>query len=248
MNRSVTYASTPMYSELDEPPRTRAEAVYRRFRQDILWGRLAPGSPLRSNELSQTYDVGISPLREALSRLLSEKLVTQTGQRGFRVAPLTGEDVLDTMETRIVLECEALTRSILSGGLSWETGVVSSYHALSRIDLPKGPGEHAEHWAAHHRHFHMALLSGCGSAWMQALARSLFDHAERHRIIALNELSEVRDAGDEHKQIMEAALAGNVKAAVAALDHHYRTTANLVAKPFLPRKRPATRSAIKGLP
>jgi len=212
----------------NEPPKTLAEAVYRRFRRDILWGRLPAGSPLRSNELSQAYAVGISPLREALSRLLSEKLVTQSGQRGFRVAPLTIEDVLDTMEARIVIECEALTRSIQHGGLHWETEVVSSYHALSRIELPKEPGEEAENWADHHRKFHMALLCGCGSPWLQTLAMTLFDHGERHRIIALKESYEPRDAVNEHQHIMKATLAGNVKAAVAALDHHYRTTADLV--------------------
>lgn len=237
MNKTASRKAPFLPAEADEPPKTRAEAVYRRFRQDILWGRLPPGSPLRSNELSSTYGVGISPLREALSRLLSEKLVTQTGQRGFRVATVTVEDVLDTMETRIVLECEALTRSIQSGDLSWETEVVSSYHALSRIELPSEPGEHAEWWADHHRKFHVALLSGCGSSWMETLAKSLFDHAERHRIIALKELSALRDAGNEHQQIMTAALGGNIKAAVAALDHHYRTTADVVAKSIITKEK-----------
>ena len=223
-------ASFSVEDEDDEPPKTMAEAVYRRFRQDILWGRLPPDSPLRSDQLRTTYDVGISPLREALSRLASERLVTSQGQRGFRVAPLTAGDVLDLMEARIVVECEALTRSIQSGDLDWETAVVSSFHALSRVAPPTGPGEQAEKWAKYHRKFHMALLAGCNSRWMRSIARSLFDHAERHRIVTIHGLSDRRNAGDEHKQIMEAALSGNVKAAVAALDHHYRATANLAAR------------------
>lgn len=237
MSRVLSPTSPPVFDGEDVPPKTRSEAVYRQLRQDILWGRLLPGSPLRSHELVRSYDVGISPLREALSRLASENLVTLSGQRGFRVAPLSVEDVFDTMETRVVLECEALTRSIRSGGLAWETEVVSSYHALSRIDLPTGPGEHAERWALYHRKFHMSLLSGCGSRWMLTLARSLFDHAERHRIVALSDLSELRDAGTEHQQIMEAALQGNVKAAVATLDYHYRSTANFVARLIAARQQ-----------
>ena len=237
MTRSTPLEPVTSLTEENEPPKTLAEAVYRRFRQDILWGRLPPGSPLRSNELSQAYEVGISPLREALSRLLSEKLVTLSGQRGFRVAPLTFEDVLDTMEARVVIECEALTRSIQHGGLLWETEVVSNYHALSRIELPEGPGEQAEKWAEHHRKFHMALISGCRSPWLQTLAKTLFDHAERHRIIALRQLCEQRDAGNEHQLIMKAALAGNIKAAVATLDHHYRTTADLVAASVFTEER-----------
>ena len=90
----------------DQPgvSRTIAESTYRRIRQDILWVRFAPGSPLRSDELRARYGVGISPLREALTRLASERLVTSVGQRGFRVAPLTAYDVEDTMATRILIE------------------------------------------------------------------------------------------------------------------------------------------------
>ncbi len=230
MDQEISATINALLDEDSEPPKTRAEAAYRQFRQDILWGKLPPGAPLRSDELRRNYDIGISPLREALSRLVSERLVTSSGQRGFRVAPVTVSDVLDTMETRIVLECEALSRSIQHGGLEWETQVVSSFHKLSRIELPQEPGEHAERWAMYHRRFHMALLAGCGSSWLIILAKSLFDHAERHRLIALQDMIDARKAGTEHKQIMEAALGGNAKAAVSALDHHYRTTADFVVK------------------
>jgi DNA-binding GntR family transcriptional regulator len=245
MKRAVESIDIPPMDEENESPKTLSEAVYRRLRQDILWGNLPPGSPLRSDELKRTYDVGISPLREALSRLVSERLVTLSGQRGFRVAPLTVEDVLDTMETRIVLECEALTRSIHSGSLAWETGIVSSFHSLSRIELPRGPGEQAEIWAKHHRDSHMAFLAGCGSRWMMLLARSLFDHAERHRILALHEEHESRDATEEHRRIMEAALARNAKAAVGALDYHYRTTAEFVVKCISAREESSSRKVVR---
>lgn len=245
MNQPSPPASLLELNEEDAPPKTLSEAVYRRFRQDILWGKLAPDTPLRSNDLRRDYDVGISPLREALSRLVSERLVTSSGQRGFRVAPLTVEDVADTMETRIVIECEALARSIQAGSLAWETGIVSGFHALSRVELPTEPGEQAENWARHHRRFHMALLAGCGSRWMIELARSLFDHAERHRIIVLTDLSERGNAENEHRQIMEAALAGNVKAATAALDYHYRTTADLVIKAIVARPKAGVAPAKK---
>ena len=123
----------------DQPgvSRTIAESTYRRIRQDILWVRFAPGSPLRSDELRARYGVGISPLREALTRLASERLVTSVGQRGFRVAPLTAYDVEDTMATRILIESEALSRSIRRGDMAWETALVAAFHALSRHPDPE---------------------------------------------------------------------------------------------------------------
>ena len=105
-----------------------------------MWGWPCAGSALRSDELRARYNVGISPLREALTRLDSERLVTSVGQRGFRVAPLTAYDVEDTMTTRIVIEREALARSIEKAISRWETAVVAAFHGLSRNPIPKEPG------------------------------------------------------------------------------------------------------------
>ncbi|HVV92600.1 MAG TPA: FCD domain-containing protein [Hyphomicrobiales bacterium] len=222
--------------ELDDPtaleggtPRTLAEKIYRQLRTDIVWGRLAPGAQLRSDDLRRTYSIGISPLREALSRLASERLVTASEQRGFRVAPLTVEDVRDTMETRLVLECEALARAIAAGDIAWESRVVASYHLLSRVGVPSGPGPEAELWARYHRDFHMALIAACGSRWQLALAGLLFDQAERHRAVVIMQhatpMGALRDPASEHQRILEAVLARDPAAAAAALDEHYRTTA-----------------------
>ena len=157
MKRSVA-ETHPVPADQNGGPRTIAESIYRRLRQDVLWGRFAPGAPLRSDELRAHYNVGISPLREALTRLASERLVTSVGQRGFRVAPLTAYDVEDTMRTRIVLERDALARSIENGDIAWETAVVAAFHTLSRNPIPRETGSATEGWAVHHRQFHLALI------------------------------------------------------------------------------------------
>ena len=231
MKRSVAAANMTEPAR-DDQPRTIAESIYRRIRQDILWMQLAPGAALRSDELRARYNVGVSPLREALTRLASERLVTSVGQRGFRVAPLTAYDVEDTMQTRLVLERDALQRSIENGDIAWETSVVAAFHALSRNPIPKAPGTATETWAAHHRQFHMALISACGSRWQMELAGLLFDQAERHRMLRTNfgPVTKLkRDTVREHKQIFDAALARDVKAAVRALEKHYETTAKQVS-------------------
>jgi len=227
-------------------PRTIAESIYRKLRQEILWGRFAPGAPLRSDDLRARYGVGVSPLREALTRLASERLVSAIGQRGFRVPPLTSYDVEDTMRTRIVIERDALARSIEQGDIAWETAVVAAFHALSRNPIPKEPGAATEGWALCHRQFHMALLSACGSRWQMELAGLLFDQAERHRMLRVKFAPPQRlkrDTVREHRQIFEAALARDVKAAVRALEKHYEATAKQVVAvlarvPRLVHKRP----------
>jgi DNA-binding GntR family transcriptional regulator len=230
MKRSVGQPASA-HPDYDGSPRTIAESIYRRLRQDILWVRLAPGSPLRSDDLRARYKVGISPLREALTRLASERLVTAVGQRGFRVAPLTAYDVEDTLMMRLVIEREALARSITYGDMAWETGLVAAFHALSRNPTPQKPGAATEIWASHHRQFHIALLSACRSRWHMELAGLLFDQAERHRMLRLKfgpPQKLRRDIVREHKKIFDAALSRDVKRAVLTLERHYETTAKQV--------------------
>lgn len=212
-------------------PRTVGETVYRKLRQDIIWGQLPPGAPLRSDELRVSYDVGISPLREALSRLVAERLVTSIGHRGFRVASLTAEDVNDVMETRLVVEKHALSQSLTNGGIEWERELVASYHALSHGPFPDKPGNETEAWVGYHRAFHMALIAACGSRWQIDMASLLFDQAERHRAVRARIVPKQklkRDVTSEHSKIFKAALARDRKNALAALEEHYRTTAQHV--------------------
>lgn len=225
-------------------PRTVAESIYRQLRNDIVWGNLAPGAPLRSDDLRERYSVGVSPLREALTRLTSERLVTAVGQRGFRVASMSAEDVQDTMATRLVIEREALAQSIKSGDIGWETGLVAAYHALSRVPIPKRAGAASESWTIFHRQFHMALISACGSRLQMELAGQLFDHAERHRVLRARlgpELKLTRDIESEHRNLFESALARDVAKAVRALERHYQTTAEQVVA-ALSRKPKIVRS------
>jgi DNA-binding GntR family transcriptional regulator len=228
MKRSVSANALDMSGA---QARTVAEAAYACLRKDIIWGKLAPGTPLKSDELRLSYGIGISPLREALSRLTSERLVTSIGQRGFRVAPLTAEDVVDVTETRLVIEKHALARSIEVGGLAWEREIVSAYHVLSRGPLPLGPDQEMEPWIDYHRQFHLALIGASGSRWQIEIASLLFDQAERYRAVRASRVPGQqlkRNVASEHDDIYQATLARNTKRAVAALEHHYRTTAEHV--------------------
>jgi DNA-binding GntR family transcriptional regulator len=91
---------------------TRASAVYEQLRADITHGVLEPGSKLRVGAMGERYGVGASPLREALSRLSAEGLVSRTDQRGFSVAALSWGELPILTRNRVQLESLALAESI----------------------------------------------------------------------------------------------------------------------------------------
>ena len=92
---------------------TRTSAVYEQLRREIIQGTLLPGEKLRIEVLRTRYKVGGTPLREALNRLSTEGLVTQFEQRGFRVTPVSADDLLEL--TRLC-HCNHYISSIAVGG------------------------------------------------------------------------------------------------------------------------------------
>lgn len=226
------------------PYRTLAELAYARLREDIVWGRLAPGDALRSDDLRERYALGVSPLREALSKLAVERLVVAQGQRGYRVAPVSAAEAQDILSVRLLIEGDALTRSLARGGVEWETAVMAAFHRLARMQLPVGPGADPQTWAEAHRDFHMALLSSCDSPWLLNYAGNLYDQAERYRLIRAMRTPKAalaRDIAAEHRELLEAALSRDAKRAIAALREHYMRTID-TAVGGLSSAKPRTRA------
>src|SRR3954454_2021068 len=111
---------------------TLSERAASLLEHDIISGALAPGARLGIVELAQRYEIGATPLREGLSRLVSRGLIVAIGQRGFRVADVSREDLADITKIRSVIEVEALRLSMEQGGDAWEAGIISALHQLRR--------------------------------------------------------------------------------------------------------------------
>lgn len=80
------------------------DLAYRRIRDLVLSGELAPGARLGQVELAERFGISRTPVREALRRLAGEGLVDQISNRGFRVADLGLDAVLRRLEVRALLE------------------------------------------------------------------------------------------------------------------------------------------------
>ncbi len=231
--------------------KTLAERALRLLRDDILNGKLAPEMRLRINVLQQAYGLGLSPLREALLRLLSEGLVVAEGQRGFMVAPVSLAELQDLTRARTCLDISALTQAMLTGDADWEARVMAANHLLSRTPLPMDTQdvEAARLWEERHRAFHLALVSGSGSSWLMRLHSQLTDHAERYRTIRIlhhrERESQVRDVAEEHTAITDAVLRRDVAQASELMTRHIANTAVAMAQIFEPKPKPKSSSGAR---
>lgn len=206
--------------------RTLVEQAYASLRREILDGALEPGAKLRTEELRQRYGIGASTVRESLTRLLGEALVTAEGQRGFRVAPISLDDFSDLTNVRKMIETEALRQSMRAGDEAWESRVVAAYYRLSKVEerIREEPQAVAPHFEERNREFHLALISACPSAWLHRIYAMLYQQSERYRRIALINRARSRDVHAEHKAIFEAVLARDVDCACAMIGEHIDRT------------------------
>jgi GntR family transcriptional regulator, carbon starvation induced regulator len=200
--------------------------VFARLRGDILAGALAPSQRLKIEDLCTTYDTSLSPIREALSLLTSERLVERIDQRGFRVAPATLHEFDELLDTRCWLEERALRESMRRASPRWEEELVLAHHRLVRLE--RSPSKQLAsvdpNWEACHRAFHVTLLAGCGSTILLRFCEQLYDMNIRYRQIAGVVAYPRRNIKAEHQGLVEAALAHDADTAVARLVDHYRRT------------------------
>lgn len=196
---------------------TLASMVFERLREDILEGQLPPGEKLRIENLQERYKVGASPIREALNRLTSVRLVEQVERRGFRVATLSGEDLLDLIRARRLLNEVVVRESLLHGDDDWEEKLVFAYHRMWRCPMTVPSGQTNREWELLHRKFHAAIISACPSKWLLDFHEQLFDSADRHRRVNVRRLK-ADFTHSEHREIMEAAVSRDVPLTVKLLN------------------------------
>jgi len=223
--------------------KTLADDVFLRIRDDIVKGALRPGEKLRPDRLSERYGIGLSPIREALSRLAADGLAVAQGQRGFFVAPVAAGELADVAELRAHFSVMALERSVARGDEAWEAAVVTAYYRLNKLvkQMKADPATYADEWERRNRAFHAALESACGSPWLLHFCQILYDQSERYRrhFVAYPKI-EPR-IYEEHRVIMEAALARDAKLACRVLEEHIRRGAEAV-RGIMARPAPGSRA------
>ena len=208
---------------MPNPATTVGASTYDVLKRDIIFGQLAAGSKLKLDALRVRCGVSVSTLREALNRLASEGFVRAEVQRGFFVAPISKEDLIEVAELRILLEGHALKASIQHGDVEWEGRVVAAHHKLSMTERKLLGGDHTEMeaWKRYDSEFHYALISACQSNNLLSLHAMILDRYLRYQMQVLDFRG--LDAVREHKNLMDAALMRDQDRAQCVLEDHIRS-------------------------
>jgi len=229
----ATQTTNTLAPDIKQGSETLSNIAFERLRSEVVSGNLAPGERLHVEKLGHRYGIGLSPLREALSRLSETGLIVAELQKGFKVAPMSIVEFRDVIDSRLVVEKEALLRSIRHGDVDWEARVVAAYHRLSRVhdQIDSGKLRVLADWTRLNREFHTSVISACDSKWLLRFCIMLYDQTGRYqgRIRKTGSLP-VDQSAREHKSLLEAVLARKGKLASTILESHVRSAAERVER------------------
>jgi len=232
------------------PRTTQSERVYSALRADILAGRLRPGDKLPFADICPRYSTSTGVLREGLSRLAVQGLVVNEPQLGFRVTPLSMEDLRQLTEARLFVEVRAIELAVEAGGVEWESRLVAAHHTLERTPqtVSDDPQRLSEGWVLAHARFHAVALDACPNRRLQDIAADLRASAELYRRWSVPLGKQKRDVPGEHRRILDAILAGDPQAAGVALSDHIAYTSALLDGADVPERSAAalSRSPVAG--
>lgn len=189
------------------------EVTYGRLRDMVLFGRLLPGQPITIQGLIRDLDAGMTPVREAIRRLIAEGALTLMDNRRVVVPHLT-QALLDQVAfARLTIE----PRLAELAGARMTPALIARLEGLdASVDRAIQDGDVQAYLAGNHR-FHFALYDASEAPVLEDMARSLWlRFGPSLRVVC----ARVGTAGlpDQHGEALAAMRAGDAETLSRAIE------------------------------
>jgi DNA-binding GntR family transcriptional regulator len=196
--------------------RTLRERVYEVLRDDILSGHLGPGAELSEVALAERLGVSRGPIREALSLLCAQGLVTMQPRRGAYVSVLTRQEFVEAYQVREALE--ALAARLASARLQDED--IAALEALHE-EMRRAVRDRAvERFFDANLRFHLSLVALSGNGRLIEMHDQLVQRMGRYMARSLSLRGNIERSLSEHEAIIEALRDRDATRAATAVSLH----------------------------
>ncbi len=213
-----------------QPWSSLAGIAYEAIVEGILTGVLPAGSQISIAGLSQQLKMSNTPVREALSRVAAERLITLSANRGYTVAPrITEEDYHQLFEARYVLEVAAIRSAIIN------TETISRVAFVMKGFLGTDSSPEYKHYRDFNRadrEFHLALVQMSRNRFLCRAWEQLHFHLQVGRLYAGAGIIDHKEACNEHEQIFAALKADDRKKVLNCVGEHIRKAERRLAQLF----------------
>ena len=191
------------------------ERVYDELRARVLTRQELSGAKLSLHALADELGVSRSPVHHALTRLVSEGLLSVQPRRGYYVTPVTARAVAEGYDVRLALELIAAERAIERLD---ESGLI---HFAELLDATDAAISHEE-WDAANAAFHEHQIDLAGNALLSRFYRELSVNLMM-QVIRGGRVEGHSNLVTEHRGIVETLMAGDLAATERAIREHIET-------------------------
>ncbi|WP_170759816.1 GntR family transcriptional regulator [Ruegeria lacuscaerulensis] len=193
----------------------RVDEIYEQVKAMAVSFRLRPGDRLNEVALSKELGVSRTPLREALNRLVAERMFDFRPGLGFFCRPLDAKSVFDLFELRQIIEVAAV-RSACEKATDTELQALHDELYATGIDIT---GLTVEEAVNRDEAFHLGIAKLSGNAELLESLRRINERIRYIRWISMS-LDRVQRSKEEHKRVMQALMERDADGAAEALSRH----------------------------
>lgn len=207
-------------------PRQHADGVYKKLMLALLEGEYPPGTPLSEGSLAASFRVSRTPVREALSRLVTEGFAERVAGHGVFAAKVTVHALRNLLDVRRLLEGEAAAWAATRASSS----EVDRMKTLAVFRYEVGDTASYRHATDRNRTFHEAVAAASHNEEISGLIGLCLSRMERYMALGVNQDQFQGGAGDEHLAVVEAIERHDPGAARSAMQAHLDRSGDLLMR------------------
>jgi len=204
-----------------------SEIAFQRLRQAILTGELKEGDRVRESRLAAEWDIGVTPLREAVRRMAAIGYFILEPNHAPVVRKLSGADIREIYALRELLECFALRRG-------WETIRQCDLKRLGALvekaNTATTKNRRLQAQFALDAELHQLWVSPEKTPWLASILERLLTYRPNLMKVLAAHATFVDEAFHEHRQILAALKKRDIDLAVEHLGHHIQKSGSVLAE------------------
>jgi DNA-binding GntR family transcriptional regulator len=210
--------ATPVMAlvESADSARSQSEEAYLRIRERIVSLDMPPGSVVNEGRLREVLKIGRTPIREALQRLARENLVRSVPHRGTFVTDVNITDLARITEVRVVLEAHAArlaaNRLSASDRACFAKLLQALEHGRPKVDQRE--------LMLLDQQIHRQIYIAARNPFLEATLERYFNLSLRLWYLVLDRDVSLREALEEHAELLRAILSGDADRADESMRRH----------------------------
>ena len=209
------------------------QQAYEKIKRAIVTLRFEMGKNINEQDLCQEFNLGRTPVREALQLLASEGLVVVVPRKGVYVSYVSLEDFQKIYETRIMVETYCISEAAqkISGD------EIQRLKTLIEDSEPLVDDRNIEGLLRVDREIHMGIVKSLNNRYIEQIAEQVYDLVTRMWFLSFQTRTkeELRISLLAHSNILDKLASRNVNESQNANHEHLDQFVNQIYKNLMPK-------------